>query len=189
MLGSSKSLQSLSLYNAQLNRLERENKVLKYITLFLLFLMLTLLAVSSFSASWTITSAGGTVYKTEGMYWSCTLKSCAYQSRPSGWHETVRYLVYLMWMLLLGTLTLSICSLFIIIFRVTTIFAFLYMITAFFGFLVLIIYPVGVSPIGKDNLNETWFGYGYYTFLASIVVMIILSLMCFEMIPDTYPGL
>ncbi|KAI8779885.1 hypothetical protein BgiBS90_019079 [Biomphalaria glabrata] len=101
---------------------------------------------------------GGVIYKSRGIYVDCTFNRCTYNSKTvSAWQDTARFLFYVMWTIILVTVIINGLSLWILAARLPRIFALLYFSAAVIGILITIIFPITVSPIGKDGLSETWF--------------------------------
>ncbi|KAK0048315.1 hypothetical protein Bpfe_022257 [Biomphalaria pfeifferi] len=151
--------------------------------MFLLHLM------ASFSGNWTVTTKGGVVYKSRGIYVDCTFNSCTYKSNTvSAWHDSARYLFYVMWTIILVTVFINCLSLWIMVARMPRIFALLYFLAAVIGIFITIIFPITVSPIGKDGLSETWFSTGFYIFVAAVFLTFTVSLQCYQLTQEYYPG-
>ncbi|XP_013061957.2 uncharacterized protein LOC106051332 [Biomphalaria glabrata] len=166
-----------------------ENLVIKTINIILVVSMFLLHLMASFSGNWTVTTKGGVIYKSRGIYVDCTFNRCTYNSKTvSAWQDTARFLFYVMWTIILVTVIINGLSLWILAARLPRIFALLYFSAAVIGILITIIFPITVSPIGKDGLSETWFSSGFYIFVAGVFMNFTLSLQCYQLTPEYYPG-
>ncbi|XP_059157831.1 uncharacterized protein LOC131942119 isoform X2 [Physella acuta] len=162
---------------------------LQIFTLILTCLTFILLTTGLYSAMWIKKSVNGQTISREGLYETCVLDGCSKIGPLTSVHRVSQIFGHLMIVIYVINLAGQCAAVFLSYLRFTRIFALIYFSTAIIAFSLLVIYPTNIRPIGKDGQQELWFDWGFYVFLSATLLLVGLSVQCYELDEDTFPGI